>query len=152
MRGIRVEKIVGGILGVGMLITIFLAPFSSAISVLDGAQSTLYGIFQFFLVNFSSLSSLNNTALELIGYFYFFGAILIILAGVIGSLPLLSGSLGTGGMALVAASGLFSPQYTPYPVIYGIGFFILWSLSIFILVQLFVLRWIKNRQTDRVAS
>src|SRR5579862_8291785 len=98
MRGIRIEKLVGAMLGVVMLLTIFLAPFSSAISVLGGDQSTLFGIFQFFLVNFTTLSSLNNSALELIGYFYFFGAILIILAGVIGSFPLLSGSLGIGGM------------------------------------------------------
>ena len=141
----HLEKLVGAIVGIAMLLTIFLVPFSSAISVLAGAQDTLYIIFHFFLENLGSIPNLPNTALELIAYFYFFGTILLIVGGVLGSYPLLSGGLELSGMVLLTVSEFFSPQYTPSTVVYGFGFYLLWGLSIAQTVQTVTIRRSKIR-------
>jgi hypothetical protein len=136
----RLEKLVGAGLGVAMLFVIFLAPFSSAISVIAGSQETLYIIFHFFLDNFGSVSHLHSSSLELIAYFYFFGTILLLVAGILGSFPLVSGGLGLSGILILTASGLFSPQYTPSSVVYGFGYYLLWGLLVIQIVQLVVAR------------
>jgi hypothetical protein len=135
---VRRERIIGTAIGIAALASVFLLPFSSAISVLPGSQDTLYNIFHFFVENLGSVPNLANTMLELIAYLYVLGTILLLAAGVAGSFPLLSGSLGIAGIVMLTVSGVVSPQYTPPPVTYGLGFYLLWALSLAQLVVLLV--------------
>ena len=139
----RLDKLIGAIVGIGVLLTVFLAPFSSAISVIAGAQETLYAILRFFLGNLGSIPSLHSTSLELIAYFYLVGSVLLIVAGILGSFPLLSSGLGFTGLALVTITVVLSPRYSPSPVIYGFGFYLLWGLLVIQIVQFLFTRWGK---------
>jgi hypothetical protein len=135
---VRIEKIVGGALGIVVLATVFLLPFSSTISVIPGSTNSLYSIFNFFASNLGSIPNIQNSSLELIAYLYLVGTILILAAGVVGSFPFFSGVLGIVGMAMMTVSGFFSSQYTPPPVAYGFGFYLLWALSLAQLVMSFI--------------
>ena len=126
----RLEKITGTIIGVAMLVTIFLLPFSSSISIISGSLDTLYGIFHFFASNLGAIPNVNNFSLELIAYFYLIGTALLLASGFTGSFPLVSGATGIVGIALLTVSGAFSRQYTPYALAYGIGFYLLWVLAL----------------------
>jgi len=135
---VRRERVIGAAIGIAVLVVVFLLPFSSAIAILPGSPDTLYNVFHFFVVNVGQVLNLSSSSLELIAFLYMIGTVMLLVEGVLGSFPLVSGLLGVFGMAMLTVSGVLSPQYTPYPVTYGTGFYLLWALSLAQLVVWFV--------------
>jgi hypothetical protein len=127
-RSVRVENYVGASVGIVMIAAFFLLPFSSSISAVGGFPDNLFDVFRFFITNLGSIPNVQNASLEFIAYGYIFGGILMVLAGLLGTFPLRSGVCGLAGMAVLVGCGFVSPQYTPYPLAYGSGFWALWAL------------------------
>jgi hypothetical protein len=141
---VRRERIAGGILGLAILASIFLLPFSSAISVY-GTTDTLYNTFRFFFSSIDYVASLPLGSLTLIAVLYLAGTVVLIIAGVLGTLQRLSGILGVIGVFLTAVGSELSPGYTPYTVSFGIGFVLILGLS---LVQLGLWFYLRRRQNQ----
>ncbi len=123
------ERIAGTIVGIVIIASIFLLPFSSAISAYGSVPDTLYNIFRFFVDNLDSVLSTPMGSLAVIAYIQLAGTLLLIAAGLVGAFSLGSGVLGIITMAVVTISGELSPSYTPFPVYYDAGFYLLWALS-----------------------
>jgi len=150
--GVRLERVMGAAIGVAVLVLVFLVPFSSTIAVLPGSPDTLYNVFHFFVGNLGSVLNLASSTLELIAFLYILGTILLLVEGILGSFPLVSGMLGICGMAMMTVGGLASPQYTPYPVTYGPAFYLLWAFSLAQPVVWFVSRRVapESKQSSSV--
>jgi ribosomal protein S27E len=126
-------RILGIILGLVILVTIFVIPFGSA-------NTTLYGI-----VN-PKLSYLQSGSGPDIAYNYVLviAFILLVIAGVVGLFPLGTGVLGVVGMAMITvAPSLVYPNGSPNVVGMGAGFYVIWVASIASLGASF---WHKKKQ------
>jgi hypothetical protein len=142
----------GAVVGIAILASIFLLPFSSSISIISGSLNTLYNTFNYFVSNLGSIPNVSNTSLELIAYLYLVGTVLLLASGLTGSFPFFSGVSGIVGMVMMTMSGTFSPQYTFYPLVYGLGFYLLWALPLAQLVMYAVSKRTKVNLTVTSSS
>jgi hypothetical protein len=126
---VRWDRIAGAILGMAMLASVFLLPFSSVLSIFGSVPDTTYNIFRFFLDNYSSIQAMPIDSLSLTAYLYLAGTIIIVIAGVLGTFALPSGLLGLSGISLTAIADDLSPSYSPNPISYGVGFYLLFALG-----------------------
>jgi hypothetical protein len=117
-------RILGIILGLVILATIFLVPFGST------NTGTLYGIVGPKISNLSSVQS-GTTADATYWYILIVAFILLVIAGVVGLFPLGTGVLGVVGMAMITvAPYLVYPNGSPNVVGVGAGFYVIWVASI----------------------
>ncbi|MDA4127710.1 MAG: hypothetical protein OK452_11015 [Thaumarchaeota archaeon] len=140
------DRIGGGIVGIVIEASVFLLPYSSTISVYGTSTDTLYNIFRFFYSSLGAITSIPIGTLTLIAVFYLVGTILIILAGVLGTLQLLSGALGVIGISLTAIGSVLTPGYTPYTINFGIAFPLILALS---LTQLGMWLYLRRKHNQK---
>ncbi len=116
-------RILGIIMGLVILVTIFLIPF-------DGSGKTLYGIAWPMLSNLGSTQSSGDSAALTYSYIWIVAFILLIVAGVVGVFPLGTGVLGVIGMALISVSAYLVYPNGPTTLSTGAGFYVIWAASI----------------------
>jgi ribosomal protein L40E len=117
-------RILGIILGLVILATIFFVPFGST------NTGTLYGIVGPKISNPGSFQS--GPAADVTYWYLLIAAfILLVIAGVVGLFPLGTGVLGVVSMAMVTvAPYLAYPNGSPNIVGMGAGFYVIWIASI----------------------
>ena len=140
-------RIVGILVGVVMLATILLLPFSDVITGHGAPPETLWNIFMSFVNSLGKLQSGQAATFVDMGFLYQIAAILLIVGCIVGIYPIGSGVLGAIGLSFVT----FGPyevitNYTSSPVYYGIAFYLLWLASIVQLV-LGIWAWRVERRT-----
>jgi hypothetical protein len=143
---VRWERIAGGTVGIAIEASVFLLPFSSAISVYGNSTDTLYNIFRFFYSSMGFITSIPFGSLTLIAVFYLIGTIILIVAGVLGASQLVSGTLGLAGVSLTAVGSVLTPGYTPYAISFGIAFPLILGLSV---AQLGVWLYLRRRRNPQ---
>lgn len=114
-------RILGIILGLAILATVFLVPFGSA-------GKTLYGIVSPWFSDLGYVQSTFGAADLTYVYIIIVAFILLVIAGVVGIFPLGTGVLGVVGMAMVTVDPSLVP--TSLGVGMGAGFYVIWVLSI----------------------
>ncbi|HYC26893.1 MAG TPA: hypothetical protein VEB67_02580 [Nitrososphaerales archaeon] len=120
-------QIFGGIVGLGMLLSAFLLPFSAIAEGPGGSPDTLIGIFKLFVTTLNSIETIGLTQLTELAYVYMAAFVLIILAGVIGAYPRWAAIFGIIGMAMVTVAPFaIFPNYNFFSSNYQWGFFAIW--------------------------
>ncbi len=127
-------RIIGVIVGLAILATLLLVPFS-------GSQS-LYGTVQPFLQNISAVSGMGSAAQVTYDYILMVCFLILAIAGIVGFFPLGSGVLGIVGMAILTAGAYFTLGANQPS--YDTGFYLLWVESVVVLIASFVHR--RGRQ------
>jgi hypothetical protein len=132
-------RLVGGLIGVVMLVTVLTLPFSNVASAAGQPPDSLWNIFISYINNLGSVPNSQGTALINFAVLYQVTAILIVIAALVGIYPAGSGVLGVIGLSF-ATFGPYEvmPDYGSNPSVFGSGFFLLWGASI---VQLGVGYW-----------
>jgi hypothetical protein len=122
MRYVRVE---GFIIGLAILASVFLLPFT-----FRGARPlTLYEVFETLT---SFLSDIQRLTLQymMLNYLFIAVFVLLVIAGLVGALPMASGAIGVAGMASISIAVYVVGAET----VWGIGYYVLWALSLSTLV------------------
>lgn len=115
-------RILGAIMGIVILISIFLLPFF--------AGQTLYGIVSPLIGGIGQLQGLPVQTMTL-GYIFIISFILLVIAGFVGIFPLGTGVLGVVGMAMITvAPFLVGTEAALLLSFVGIGYYITWIASI----------------------
>jgi hypothetical protein len=112
-------RILGLIMGLLILVTIFVIPFTS---------QTLYAEVSGILSNLGSLQS-GGTAVVAMNYVLIIVFLLLVIAGFVGIFPLGTGVLGVVAMAIYTAGPILIYPSLPAPV-YGTGYYLVWLASI----------------------
>lgn len=123
-------RIIGVIVGLAILATLFLVSFSDSKS-LSGVASPL-------LQNMSAVSGMGSTGQVTYDYLVMICFIILVVAGIVGFFPLGSGVLGIVGMAILSVGARFT--LGAQQPSYDIGFYLLWVESILALAASFVHR------------
>ena len=129
-------------MGLVILVAIFLLPFGSG-------SSTLYGTVSPMIKNLGTTQSSGSTATLTYDYTWIIAFILLVIAGVVGLLPLGSGVLGMVGMAMITVSPFLIYPNGPYTLSTGAGFYTAWVASA---VALVASRWHGKKATPLPAS
>ena len=116
-------RILGIVMGLVILVTIFLLPFWAS-------NLTLYGIVWPSISNLGGLQSAGDTAALTYAYLWIIAFVLLVIAGVVGIFPLGTGVLGVVGMAMITVSPYIVYPNGPVTLSPGIGFYIIWVASI----------------------
>jgi hypothetical protein len=141
-------RLIGGFLGLVLLGVTFGLPFSDAATGPGTPAETLYGNFAYFVWNIGALRGGQNPQLTLMGYVYIAVGSAIIVAGLLGGAPFVSGALGIAGMTTAAeAPFLIYTGYSFSEANYGSGFWAAWVISALILAAAF---WTARRSSKRV--
>ncbi|MBI3859566.1 MAG: hypothetical protein HY296_04930 [Thaumarchaeota archaeon] len=118
-------RILGIILGIVILATIFLVPFGT------GSQdATLYGAVGPVLSDLGGLQASGDSAAIVYGYIWVVAFILLVIAGLVGIFPLGTGVLGVVGMAMITAAPFLVYPSGQVALSTGAGFFVIWIASI----------------------
>ena len=117
-------RILGIVFGLVILATIFLVPFGTSNS------ATLYGVAGPLISGLGALQSSGNAASVTYGYIWIIAFVLLVIAGLVGIFPLGTGVLGVVGMALVTAAPYLVYPNGPVKLDSGIGFYVIWVVSI----------------------
>lgn len=130
-------RILGIILGLVILATIFLVPFGST------NTNTLYGVAGPDISNLGTLQSSGTAQSVTYAYIFIIAFILLVIAGIVGLFPLGTGVLGVVGMVMITVA-----PYLVYPggqikLDPGAGFYVIWIASIASLGASF---WHKKKQ------
>jgi hypothetical protein len=124
------ERTIGGLLGVGLLILAFLAPFSDIVRGPGSAPESLFGSLYFSLSNVGAMQTTGNTQMAELDYIYIAAAVIVIVAGLAGAFAVLSGALGIAGLVLATLAPFAALNGYSFSLAdYGSGFFTLWVLS-----------------------
>jgi hypothetical protein len=118
-------RILGIIMGLVILATIFLVPIGSA-----PGDTTLWGTVYPLITNISGFQQAGNLATMTIGYILIIAFVLLLIAGFVGIFPLGTGVLGVIGMALITVGPYLVSGEAIMVSNYGAGFYILWIASI----------------------
>lgn len=115
-------RILGAIMGLVILISIFLLPFFAGL--------TLYGIVGPMLGGIGELQGFGVQGMTL-GYLFIISFILLVIAGIVGIFPLGTGVLGVVGMAMITvAPFLVGSEASLLLSFVGIGYYVIWIASI----------------------
>jgi len=115
-------RILGAIMGLVILISIFLLPFF--------ADQTLYDIVGPLLGGIGELQGLPVQTMAL-GYLFIISFILLVIAGFVGIFPLGTGVLGVVGMALITVAPFLVGQEASLLLSFvGISYYVIWIASI----------------------
>jgi hypothetical protein len=145
-------RIIGGVIGLVMLSAVLALPFSDVVTGHTSSPESLWYIFTHYIDNLGSVTAQNNTVLMSFTFLYQIAAILLIVASLVGIYPLASGILGVIGLSFAT----FGPyeviaDYGANPVIFGVGFYLIWTLSILELVVGYW-TWRGERRAKRLAE
>jgi len=122
MRYVRVE---GFIIGLAILASVFLLPFT-----FRGARPlTLYEVFETLTSFISDIQRLTPQYMML-NYLFIAVFVLLVIAGLVGALPMASGAIGVAGMASIS----IAMDVVGAETVWGIGYYVLWALSLSTLV------------------
>ena len=129
----------GALIGLVMLVSVLLLPFSDIIAGHGFPPNTLWDIFVSFINSMGSVQASHVSAFIDLAFVYQVAAILLVVGCLVGVYPAGSGALGVIGLSFAT----FGPyevvsDYAASPAYYGMGFYILWGASIF---QLVVAYW-----------
>jgi hypothetical protein len=150
----RADKAGAG-LGFLSLVSATVLPFSNIVNgpgtSLTGAQSLL-GNFLFFLNNLNLLQSDKVYSLVTLGLLYMSAFLLVLAGGVFGVFPPWSGFMEILGM-LITTLGPFAvfQNFSFTSVDYGIGFYVLWVLSVASIVTWVLFRKSPTAKVQPVA-
>jgi hypothetical protein len=117
-------RILGIVLGLVILATIFLLPFGAS------DTHTLYGVVGPLISNPGGVQSSGNAASVTYGYIFIIAFILIVIAGLVGIFPLGTGVLGVVGMAMITVAPYLVYPSGPVKLDPGTGFYVIWGASI----------------------
>jgi predicted RNA-binding Zn-ribbon protein involved in translation (DUF1610 family) len=117
-------RILGIVLGLVILATIFLLPFGTS------DTRTLYGVVGPLLSNPGGVQSSGGAASITYGYIFIIAFILIVIAGLVGIFPLGTGVLGVVGMAMITVAPYLVYPSGPVKLDPGTGFYVIWGASI----------------------
>jgi hypothetical protein len=134
-------RILGIILGLIILVTIFLVPFGSA------DTSTLYGKVGPWISNLGTIQSSYTSADLTYAYIFIAAFILLVIAGLVGLFPLGTGVLGVVGMAIITVAPYVVYPNGPTHLDPGAGFYVIWVASIASLGASF---WHRKKQPANV--
>jgi hypothetical protein len=147
---VHIGRIVGALIGVGMLACILLLPFSDVMTGHGSSPETLWSIFISFVNSLGSLGSTHASSFLDLAFLYQIAAILLIVGCIVGVYPIGSGVLGVVGLSF-ATFGPYEAitNYGADPTNFGVGFYLLWLASIIQLV-LGVWTWRSERRSQRI--
>jgi hypothetical protein len=131
-------RILGLVMGLVILATIFLIPFSSS--------QSLYGIVNPLLSDMGMVQQ-SGFANAVADYVMIIAFILLIIAGVVGVFPLGTGVLGVVAMAMVTVGPILIYPNIGAGASYDAGFYVIWVASIIALAASF---WHRRRNTKVV--
>jgi hypothetical protein len=135
-------RILGIIMGLVILATIFLIPF-------DSSSNTLYGIVGPSINNLGKIQSSGDVAATTYAYIWIIAFIILVIAGVVGVFPLGTGVLGVVGMIMITISAYIAYPNGPVALSTGAGYFVIWAASIISLGASF---WHGKRKPDVVVQ
>ena len=115
---LRPGRILGVIVGLVILAALWRLPITST-------QYTFYEIVEPLLGAIDNIRNL-STEQMLFSYILIIAFILLVIAGLVGFFPLGTGVLGIIGMAMLT----LAPYFVGLKVVWGISFYVLWTLSI----------------------
>jgi ribosomal protein L40E len=116
-------RVLGLVLGLVILFTLFLLPFGSA-------DKTLYGSVSPWLPSLGTVQS-GSVADATYDYILVGAFVVLLVAGLVGIFPLATGALGVVGMGFItAAPYLVYPNGSPNALGTGVGFYVIWVASI----------------------
>ena len=121
-------RILGVIVGLVILATLFLVDFSNS--------KSLYATAGPLLQNVSGVSALGSTGQVTYDYLIMACFIILVIAGVVGFFPLGSGVLGIVAMAVLTVGAFLTLTSAQQPS-YDTGFYLLWVESVIILAASF---------------
>jgi hypothetical protein len=116
-------RILGIVMGLVILATIFLIPF-------DTSGNTLYRIVGPDINNLGTLQQSSDAAALTYAYIWIIAFIILVIAGVVGLFPLGTGVLGVVGMAMITVSPYLVYPNGPVTLSTGAGFFVIWAASV----------------------
>ncbi len=125
-------RLVGIIMGLVILATLFLVPFGSTAS-----SNTLYGTVSPIIFGTSAITVGGNLITIAQGYILVIAFILLLIAGFVGIFPLGTGVLGVVAMALITINPFLVAGQSPGISGYGTAFYIFWIAPIISLAASF---------------
>ncbi len=117
-------RMLGIVLGLVILASIFLLPFGIANS------ETLYGIVGPLISNLGALQASGGSATVTFAYIFIVAFILLVIAGLVGIFPLGTGVLGVVGMAMVTVAPYLVYPNGPVKLDPGVAFYVIWGASV----------------------
>jgi len=142
-------QILGGVVGLVMLLSAFLLPFSAIAEGPGGSPDTLIGIFKLFVTTLNSIQTIGLTQLTELAYVYMAAFVLIMLAGIIGAFPRWAAIFSIVGMAMVTAAPFaIFPNYDFFSSNYQWGFAAIWATCAAMVVAAIVSGRARNTITE----
>jgi hypothetical protein len=132
----------GIVLGLVILVSIFLLPFGTA------NTQTLYGVVSPLISNLGAVQATGSVTTLTYDYLLIIAFVLLIIAGVVGLFPLGTGVMGIVGMAMITVAPYAVFPNGPVNLDPGTGFYVIWAASVLALGASF---WHgKKKQTGAV--
>jgi hypothetical protein len=131
-------RMLGIVLGLVILASIFLLPFGTANS------QTLYGIVGPWISNLGAVQASGGAAAVTYSYIFIIAFILLVIAGFVGIFPLGTGVLGVVGMAMISVAPYLVYPNGPVKLDAGVGFYVIWAASV---VSLGASFWHRKKKT-----
>ncbi|MGQ9479630.1 MAG: hypothetical protein ACUVQ0_06445 [Thermoproteota archaeon] len=125
-----IDRMMGIVSGLVVLLSIFLLPFSSfQLPSGETSELTLFLTVKKVIINImaNTYGAINTLVFNIMLILSF---ILLLAAGILGVFPLRSGVLGIIGMIIITIVSMFNPQLGFRIPGYGVGFFFAWGFSI----------------------
>jgi hypothetical protein len=116
-------RMLGIVLGLVILVSIFLLPFGTT------NTQTLYGTAGPLISNLGGVQA-SGTATATFDYILIIAFVLLIIAGLVGLFPLGTGVLGIVGMAMITVAPYAVFPNGPVKLDPGTGFYVIWAASV----------------------
>jgi hypothetical protein len=124
-------RILGIVLGIVILASIFALPFFGGSNPYTGTGGTFYSGWSDIVGNLGNIQAVGNAQLITLAYIILIAGILLIIAGFVGIFPLGTGVLGVVGMAMLTVGPyVATPTAGTNLSVYGAGFYVMWVASI----------------------
>ena len=131
----------GIVLGLAILASVFLLPFGTG-------SDTLYGMVSPLISDLGDIQASGDGAAIAYSYIFVIAFMLLVIGGLVGLFPLGTGVLGVVGMAMITVAGWLIYPNGSHPLSMGIGFLVIWALSIASLGASFWHREKKEKEKD----
>ncbi|HUI85555.1 MAG TPA: zinc ribbon domain-containing protein [Nitrososphaerales archaeon] len=140
-------RIIGALVGVVMLASLLLLPFSNVNGGPGTQPATLWNIFVSFVNTLGSTQTSPVSGFINLAFIYQIAAILIVVGSLVGIYPVASGVMGVIGLSFVTFGPYeISTTYAANPVTFGLGFYVMWVASVLELVLAYW-TWRGERKT-----
>ncbi len=133
----------GGVLGLGILVSAFFLPFWNLTTGQSAAFDSLYTTLRYVLSDLAAIQNLGLEQATVLALVILLSGVMVMAAGLFGVFPLGSGILGLLAMAgLTFGPTLLFPSYVVDRANYGTGFWAIWAMSLLLLVAA---SWARRR-------